>query len=752
MGFDTDQLAPRAQSTDDVRRKPERVSIIQRAGAAANTLLTEVLLASDFWQDIAQKKRAWKRSLGPFKVIIKPDLDCYEAHPFSGTQPDLVEHLIDQLHDRGYVHVAVGEARHSDDSWLENRAPMQVPDLVGYRFTTLLKKAYEVFDIRAAPGLSVAMPELSTHWVGAGYRVNFAKNKTHEDCHFALCLHNLAGLAAAAGGASQHRRNPEEDCLFVMRTAPPHFNLIDGFVSAHGGAGHRAPRALATHTFIASTNILLADWAGSARMGIDPYASPVSALALKAVGLPLDYKIEGELTPYPLWRNVHPLLAHSARLRNGSEHFGGLSAAWLQTVDRERFAFRDFYNDRINAYLAPLLARVDDNPRSFWLAVLANIFLSRIDGLVQAQNTLFSKDKLKRRTAPLLIDPMAFQDEAYDGIEQQIAPYRQLLRDLPVSRHGVRWRHVNGAIIFSCSHVFAIDYGAFVKRVEISRAIQYMNDYVGGSTVTVQSDRAGRIVRQAERNLYLQQPNWMVLFGAEVIDVEKLQSIAYQKDRQTIHWRTVSSPNASALIDDGSVSFSRTTEGQTRVEVFAHQHFALPLALQVFDINLAPSIRDPIIDGAYAQFFEGTMSNLQAAYDGREFRIGRETESAMDSRRQNLPHVLATAAAAIAELLRHRRPTVDIVGLRDGLAGFSGSTSSLTEEELHRPSADAHGFRHFSSRPTTEHAVKHSQSGDDKLIAGLAALVRDAPAFARGLADAIHSDLNSLANLGENDT
>jgi len=94
---------------------------------------------------------------------------------------------------------------------------------------------------------------ICAHWGKRRYRINFAKNKTHEDSVFALCVHNLAGLTATrnAQGARGAVSLPD-DCLEVLRRAPPHFNVIDGYTSCHGGAGHRAPRGMQTHTFIAS--------------------------------------------------------------------------------------------------------------------------------------------------------------------------------------------------------------------------------------------------------------------------------------------------------------------------------------------------------------------------------------------------------------------------------------------------------------------------------------------------------------------
>jgi uncharacterized protein (DUF362 family) len=77
-----------------------------------------------------------------------------------------------------------------------------VPDLVGYRFATTKGRAYDVVDLQTAipePAASTRgfFVPISNHWSDASYRINFAKNKTHEDCFLALCVHNLAGVVNA---------------------------------------------------------------------------------------------------------------------------------------------------------------------------------------------------------------------------------------------------------------------------------------------------------------------------------------------------------------------------------------------------------------------------------------------------------------------------------------------------------------------------------------------------------------------------
>ena len=738
--------APRRRSR---KRDPAvRACVTGSPGGDAPSLLDAALAEAGFWHHIEQSRRASRLRRDRFVIIIKPDMDCYDPAIPDGTDPVLVEHLIDLLHDRGFRKIIVGDGRNCADAWLHNRDPLVAPDLIGYRFATPKHRPYEIVDLRATtPGEPAESPSpvgISKYWLDSHYRINFAKNKTHEEFVYALCLHNLAGVVATGQGETAHRRpTPALHCLHVLRTAPPSFNLIDAFTSCHGGAGQRAPSGMATHALIASENVLLADWVGAAKMGLDPHASPINGKALRRIGLPSRHEIDGDLSPYPLWRNVHPLLAQSASLRANGDALGQIVEPWFQSVDRERFPFKDFYHDRINSFLSPLVAQVDRNPRSFWIVVIINHLLGRIGSAIASQYVMFGKDKLRRRFAPLELDPAAYDDADYASIPDYLLPYQTLVESVPPNEIGLRWRHLDGSILFSGTHAFPIPFKRFVSAVDITASIQYMNDYIGGTTVAIRRDRHRRITQQVERNLYLQQPNWMAFLGGDLIDVEKLEFIEYGPSAQTIYWRTVGSPNGSASHDDGSVSFSSTGAGQTTVRIFARQQFALPPLFRLFDVNLMPEIRNPIIDRAYATFFSGTIANLQAKYGGREFRIGRDadtSEAPPGMRIGELARYLATAVAAVAELLRHR----------EDLEKF-GAWLFPAQADTHRPSAsgavDRDGFRHFGSRPNGTDYMS-GRGGEQAAIAGLAAVARDAPDMLTGLLDAMRDDLARMAEAG----
>jgi uncharacterized protein (DUF362 family) len=725
------------------KSRPVRVCITQSIGSGVFALFEKALADGGFWDDLERERLARQLSAELVRIVIKPDLDLYDPAIPDGTDPALVEHLVDLLHDRGFTSVTVLEGRNEADAWLLNRDPLVVPELAGYRFLTSKGRSYEILDAQAAlPGTEPAggAVALCTHWLDAHYRINFAKNRTHEQQAYALCVYNLLGLAGRSS-----TRSASDDSLVVLRKAPPHFNIIDAYRSCHGRAGHRAPHPIDTQAFVTSTDALLADWAGAAKMGLDPYSSAVNATALHHVGLPRGHEVDGDLRPYPLWRNVHPLIAHSARLRAGSEGLGPLSAAWFQSVDRERFPFRDFYSDRINSFVSPLVSRLEQDGRSFLGVVLLNYAIAWIGLAVEAQHTMFAKNRVRRRIAPLRLHAASLRRGDFESIPGYLDPYARLLADFPANKAGLRWRHIEDSVVFSCSHDFPIAFERFVENVDISRSIQYMNDNIGGSSAVLRRDASGRVIHQAERNLYLPQPNWLVLFGGEVIDVEKIELIAYRKREHTICWRTIGSPNDSAIHDDGSVSFLKTAAGRTTVRIFARQKFKVPLLFKVLDVNLAPEIRDSIIESAYANFFSGTVANLQSAYEGREFRIGRDDAKLEVPSPLSIGGVsrhMATAAAAVAEGFRSRN---DAVALGEWL--FGPSRNFPPREGM--PEVDSNGFRHFRGCPSN--GTGGQRDSELAAVAGIAALMRDAPDFVTGLADAIRKDLDLAARPSPSD-
>jgi hypothetical protein len=185
------------------------------------------------------------------------------------------------------------------------------------------------------------------------------------------------------------------------------------------------------------------------------------------------------------------------------------------------------------------------------------------------------------------------------------------------------------------------------------------------------------LTRQAERNLYLPQPNYLAWWGGQPIDVCKIELVERQPDWHRLTWRTISSPNGSATYDDGSLTFSRVAGGDdagTRVVVRGRQLFTLPPAWSGVDLAAVPEIRNPLLEEAYRRFFTTTFDNLEACFEGREFRIGR-------------------APADPSEPLLTHSATLLLGLAKDWLAGGT-QADHPSPGDTGDVSVDAQGFRH----------------------------------------------------------
>ena len=102
---------------------PASKKIIAAIASAENAgkfeLLATALDRSNFWGCLQTRRRIAKVPGARFEILIKPDLELFDEKTPTGTDPELVEHLIDLLHARGFRRVAVCGARDSSDLWLE---------------------------------------------------------------------------------------------------------------------------------------------------------------------------------------------------------------------------------------------------------------------------------------------------------------------------------------------------------------------------------------------------------------------------------------------------------------------------------------------------------------------------------------------------------------------------------------------------------------------------------------------------------
>ena len=623
-----------------------------------------------------------------FAVVVVPALDAFAADSPALADPRLVEHLIDALFDLGAARVDIGSTRDSSALWLDNRDPFIVADLLGYRYETPKGRAYDVIDLAedlvedAFPGPGpLAGTPLSRAWLEADLRVVVAANRTDEDDGYALCLSTLLSVLPLTDKDHHYRRrrDPGEVVAALLGRAPVALAVIEAGVSAHGPGGGRAPAAIATATIVAATDPVLADHHGAVLMGLDPFVSRTAAPSLAGSGLLEGVVTTGALDPYPGWINVDPLLVASVKARRRSGAIDRSVRPLLQRVDRDLFPFSHPANDRVNAVAAPLFDGADGGRP---LALL-NHWLAQLGAAQRAWATHYGKDSLSRIDAPVNIDPASVPASAFDAIAGELLPLTELLRGIPPDPTGLRWRMHGGAVLFDGVRRYPMPFAAFVRAVEIRRTIQHMNDYIGGSAVTVGNDATGRVIRQIERNLYLPQPNYTILFGGEIIDVTKIEAIDYADRRQRMAWKTVRSANDSAIADDGIVTFEALGD-DTLVTIWGKQLFRLPPLLAAIDLDLFPALKHALVTDAYRRFFRRTFANLEAVAEGRDVRIGRAWPEADEP----LPvERLTEVLTAIGQGGDH-----DLLAWGKALANRAGA-----EPEPLRTDDD--GFRHFQGAP-----------------------------------------------------
>jgi len=612
----------------------QKAAIVQDELLDKFELLNTVLIQSGFWLDLETVRAHCKKDPGKMRIVIKPEMSMFDQSGAAVTDPELVEHLIDLLHARDYSQVVVAESRNSFDIWLENRDVLALADLSGYQFITPSGGDYDVVDLSDdligadfPEGNILSGSHLSSTWLQADYRICFTKNKTDEANAYGLCLQSLIDILPLRDKDFHYRfrLKPCDVALALYQHCPPEFSLIDAVVSSHGSAGGRVPKPLKTSTIIASKNLLLADVAAAKKMGVDPNASAINAKALSTLGLPEPNQIEGDLTQYKNWVNVHPVMLDSVRKRQQWPEVHRILQPWLQSIDNEYFPFKDPVNERINQVLTKYLSNVDESQSVFWTMVSLNYLLSFIHQWLMSVQTMSGKDRLWRKEVPLNISPSGYPPVEFESIEAYLAPIEKRVMKIQADANGLRWeRHEDGSILFEFSREIPVPFEEFCARVDVSKGIQYMNDYIGGVIIPITRDKQGRVTHQIERNLYLPQPNYLVLYQGQDIDVTKLEHVTYTPNQQRMVWKTILSENGSAQYDDGAVTFTKSETGDTLVSIFGRQLFALPMFWQVVDLDQFPQLKKVLVTHAYTTFFTNTLANFEAVYEGREVRIGRD--------------------------------------------------------------------------------------------------------------------------------
>ena len=588
----------------------------------------------------------------------------------------MVHELVDLLVEAGCDEVAVGWSLHAFERDRGHGSLHALAQLAGLRGRTSRGRAYELLDLGSetvvapVPDTSVLHGRpVSAAWSAASTRVVVARAVTDLVDGYAGCLATLLRSAPQVAGAEA-----ADVATDLLAHLAPTLVVVDALRPSVGADGARLPDLLDCGDVVVGTDALAADTALAALLGQDRSASRLVERAVARLGS-APGGIDGDLTSVADARHAHPLTALAARhLVTDPRWERVLSAATGGPDDGAEAA--DPVLGAIRSVVTPLVAAADDPVGQTGLTALLGA-AAALHESTQAWSTGFDKGRVDRREVPLGFDPMAYSVMDYDGLPEFFAPFDELLDGLPANADGMRWRLVDGATVFEMSRDVAADFDAFVARVDVAAGISLMADYLGGRRIAVPAtDRPSTTTgttRQAERNLYLPQPNYLALWGGQPIDVCKIELVERADDRQRLTWRTTHSPNGSATYDDGSLTFTRVgagAAGTTRVTVRGRQLFALPPAWAGVDLAAVPEVRNPLLEDAYRRFFSTTFDNLEACFEGREFRIGRPA-----------PEPTAPLATQSLDLM---------LGLaRDWLGTAGAGTPGRPENTV-----DPQGFRH----------------------------------------------------------
>jgi hypothetical protein len=247
----------------------------------------------------------------------------------------------------------------------------------------------------------------------------------------------------------------------------------------------------------------------------------------------------------------------------------------------------------------------------------------RSTALFRAAQIVFAKATVARKQPPVLLDLAKYRSPDFRYDTTALEEVRHVLDDVPADARNMRWSHRSDAVLFYAERDLDAPYDEFVSRVDIARVGLMFRDVLGITTEVLSRNGAGRTLLQLERISALAQPNYTAFMGKEELDVYKLERMEYGPDEQRNWMRTVHSPNRSAACDDGYLGFVRRMDGGTRITFLACQDFPVPPLMTLLRMDRWPWLRKLLTEMAYRRFFNVTVDNIWAGYEGREFRIGR---------------------------------------------------------------------------------------------------------------------------------
>jgi uncharacterized protein (DUF362 family) len=522
-----------------------------------------------------------------------------------------------------------------------------------------LDMSRDVLPAPCPPSSVLSGQEISAAWTRAAVRLVVAR-WTHDPQEvFRGCVSAMLSCVRPIPGAE-----PADVAADMVTHLPPAFAIIE----APGDDED-------SHTLIASGDVVLTDVVGAVLHGEDPTASPLIERCVRTGGLPPAYSIVGNAEPPAIRPITRPSVTDALRRLDKSMPDAGRVLRVLMS-DNDSDGEADEVLAWLQRTIGPL---VDPASASSPAAVsLLSSGLATAGESVAAWRANFNKDNVRRVAMPLGFDAERFRASDYRQIPMYLSGLTALLAAAPRLEPWLHWCYFDRSVLFSVEHVAHAEYADWIARVDVARGIGMMADYVGGRIVPVSRDDRGRVTMQAERNVYLPQPNYLAFWGGKPIDVCKIELVEYRPDHCRLSWRTVLSPNDSALYDDGMLTFADNGDGRTRITISGRQQFRLPPFWEAVDLDRYPEVKNPLVTDAYRRFFSSTFDNFEARFEGRPHRIGTDA----------LPPSSVLPTQAWSTYLDIAREWLDERG--------------VTHDSEH---VDEQGFRHFAGTKTVEPQV-----------------------------------------------
>jgi len=584
----------------------------------------------------------------------------------------LLERLVDELSLRGHE-VTVGASLRVAD---RDRGLGSIEELAvgaSLRGRTARGTAYVIVDLHAdlvpaagPPHSLLADAQVSRAWRDATVRVLLARAVTDLAEGYAACLDAITLVARPIPGA-----DPAELAVDLAETLPPALCVVDALAASGGADGRGVPHPQLTRTVIVAADPVEADATVAELMAEDRSVARPVAEWQRRHG-PVSGRLEGDHTPWPGFTRADPGLREARRRLEVIPSLSRLADAVATTPQGRPGAARDPLLRGLQELYAAWLGAADQPAvlasATAWLSWLATLATQGNGWLVA-----MAKDRVPRVVRPLGFDPAQRPAADYDALPGFLAPFAVLADRAPERASGLRWTRLDGAIVFRTERVAYCPFAEVVERVDVAAGISLMADYLGGRRVTVTADELGRPVRQAERNVYLPQPNSLAGWGQRPIDVLKVELVERTPTEHRLHWRTIASPNGSARSDDGTLTITDAGAGRTLLSVTGRQEFTLPPGVSQESLAAVPGLLDAATTESYRRFFGSTFDNLEAVVEGRPFRVGAPPEP--------------PEAPLLTDLLRALTETA-----RDEL----GMPSVAADERRPAPTAvDLDGFAHF---------------------------------------------------------